>query len=58
VAFFQFGVLGFGFSKQVFKFLAFSFGDVFFFGISSGWLCRVAKIGFKVFGLRFGQLWF
>jgi hypothetical protein len=46
------------FSKQVFKFLAFSFGGVFFVGIISNWLCQVAKIGFKVFRWRFGLQWF
>jgi len=42
------------FSKQVFKFSAFSFGGVFFVGIISGWFCRVAEIGFKIFSLCFG----
>jgi hypothetical protein len=46
------------FSKQVFKFSAFLFGGGFFAGISSGWFCRVAEIGFKVFGLCFGLRWF
>jgi len=56
---FQNSVLGFiFFSKQVFKFSAFSFGSVFFLGISSGWFCPVAEIGFKVFSLRFGLQWF
>jgi hypothetical protein len=56
---FQNSILGqYFFSKQAFKFLAFSFGGVFFVGIVSGWFCPVAKIGFKVFGLRFGLRWF
>jgi len=56
-----FQVSGFGqyfFSKQVFKFSAFSLGGTFSAGIISGRFCRVAKIGFKVFGLRFGSQWF
>jgi len=56
-----FQVSGFGqyfFSKQVFKFSAFSFGGVFFVGMVSGFLCQVAEIGFKVFGFRFGWRWF
>jgi len=56
-----FKVSGFGqyfFSKQIFKFSSFSFGSTFSAGISSGWFCRVAEIGFKVFGLRFGSQWF
>jgi hypothetical protein len=46
------------FNKQVFKFSAFSFGGVFFVGIISSWFCPVAEIGFKVFRLCFGLLWF
>jgi hypothetical protein len=46
------------FSKQVFKFSAFSFGGIFFVGIISGWFCPVTEIGFKVFSLGFGQRWF
>jgi len=56
-----FKVSGFGqyfFSKQIFKFSSFSFGSTFSAGISSGWFCPVAEIGFKVFGLRFGSQWF
>jgi hypothetical protein len=33
-------------------------GGGFFVGVSPGWFCRVAEIGFKVFGLRFGLRWF
>jgi hypothetical protein len=56
---FQNGILGqYFFSKQAFKFSAFSFGGVFFVGIISGWFCPVAEIGFKVFRLRFGLRWF
>jgi hypothetical protein len=52
---FQVNSLGqYFFSKQVFKLSAF-FGSVFFVGKSSGWFCPVAKIGFKVFDLGFGQ---
>jgi hypothetical protein len=59
VALFQ--ASGFGqyfFSKQIFKFSAFSFGAVFFVGVSSGWFCQVSEISFKVFGLRFSLRWF
>jgi len=56
---FQISILiSYFFSKQVFKFSSFSFGSTFSAGIISVWLCRVAEIGFKVFGLRFGWRWF
>jgi len=38
--------------------LALSFVSVSFIGKSSVSFCRVAKIGFKVFSLGFGQRWF
>jgi len=53
VAFFKSG-LSLIFSKQVFRFSAFCFIGFHFISKVSVWFCRVAKIGFKVFGLRFG----
>jgi hypothetical protein len=63
VAFFKFAFES-GFSKQVLaqppcgQVLVFLFNKFSFVSKVSGWLCRVAKIGFKFFGLRFGQFWF
>jgi hypothetical protein len=56
-AFFQISVVA-GFQQAGFQVLGFSFGGVFFTGITSGWLCRVAEIGSKIFCLRFGLRWF
>jgi len=57
VAFFKF-VLSLVFSKQVFKFWFLRSTSFLFISKVSGSFYRVAKIGFKVFGLRFSQLWF
>jgi hypothetical protein len=46
------------FSKQVFKFWFLRSISFLFVSKVSGSFYRVAKIGFKVFSLRFGQLWF
>ena len=46
------------FSASKFSSLSFSFSKFSFISKVSGWFCRVAKIGFKVFCFGFGQLWF
>jgi len=46
------------FSGGVFQVLIFSLKKFPFISKVSGWFCRVAKIGFKVFRFGFGQLWF
>jgi hypothetical protein len=57
VVFFKF-LFESGFSQQVFKFWFLRSTSFLFISKVSGSFYRVAKIGFKVFSLRFGQLWF
>jgi hypothetical protein len=46
------------FQQAGFQVLGFFFWRRFLVGINSGLFCQVAKIGFKVFSLRFGLRWF
>jgi hypothetical protein len=56
-AFFQIVFVS-GFQSAGFQVWLFRSTSFLFISKVSGCFCRVAKIGFKVFGLRFGQLWF
>jgi hypothetical protein len=57
VAFFQVRVES-GFQQAGFQVLLFCSTSFLLVSKVSGCFCRVAKTGFMVFGLRFGQRWF
>jgi hypothetical protein len=57
VAFFNF-LFESGFQQVGFQVLVSLLNKLLFISKVSGWFCRVSKIGFKVFSVRFGQLWF